>query len=251
VQQQPTKVVGRRVAAFLIDTLLASLIVALLWILFTDRLDASTTTGGGFVIGDTRYGFDSGSGGKRGAWAILSILTYLAIFVVLPGLRGSSPGRALMKIRLVNREGASPGIGRALLRYLVWIVDSFPYFIPNLVGFVLALTTKGNQRLGDMAAGTYTVTAEAAGQPIERIVPALATPGPGPIGYSHVPPPQYVGPSPSALPQYPPPAPPPPPAQQQQQPPPPPSQQPPPPPPPPSQPPPPQPPPPAPPPPAR
>lgn len=207
MQEPATRVVGRRVGAFLIDTVIVWLIVALLWILFTDRLDADTTTGGGFIIGDTRYGFHEDSGGKRGAWAILSILTSLVVFVVLPGLRGTSPGRALTKIRLVNREGGNPGIGRAFLRYVVWIVDAFPYFIPNLVGFILTLTTKANQRLGDMAAGTYTVKAEAAGRPIEQVVPALATPGPGPIGYSHVPPPQYVGPSPSA-----PPAPPPPPA---------------------------------------
>jgi uncharacterized RDD family membrane protein YckC len=220
VREPATRVVGRRVGAFLIDTVIVWLIVVLLWILFTDRLDADTTTGGGFVIGDTRYGFHEDSGGKRGAWAILSILTSLAVFVVLPGLRGTSPGRALTKIRLVNREGANPGIGRAFLRYLLWIVDAFPYFIPNLVGFILALTSKANQRLGDMAAGTYTVRAEAAGQPIERVVPALATPGPGPIGYSHAPPPQYAGPSaqqpppPAAQPPPPPPAaqPPPPPS---------------------------------------
>jgi uncharacterized RDD family membrane protein YckC len=204
VQESATRVVGRRVGAFLIDTVIVWAIVVLLWILFTDRLDADTTTGGGFVIGDTRYGFHEDSGGKRGAWAILSILTSLVVFVVLPGLRGTSPGRALTKIRLVNREGGTPGIGRAFLRYLLWVVDAFPYFIPNLVGFILALTNKANQRVGDMAAGTYTIKAEAAGQPIERVVPALATPGPGPIGYSHVPPPQYVGPSPSAPPPPPP-----------------------------------------------
>jgi uncharacterized RDD family membrane protein YckC len=216
VQDQPTRVVGRRVAAFLIDTVVLWVIVAVLWILFTDRLDADTTTGGGIVIGDTRYGFHEDSGGKRGVWALLSILAGILIFVVLPGLRGTSPGRALTKIRLVGRDGGNPGVGRAFLRYLLWIVDSFPYFAP-LVGFVLILTNKANQRLGDMVAGTYTVRAEAAGQPIERIVPALATPGPGPIGYGYVPPPQQAGPPGGGPPGYQPPppgAPPPPPGAQ-------------------------------------
>ena len=200
MQDQPTNVVGRRVGAFLIDTVVVWLVVALLWILFTDRLDADTTVGGGIVIGDTRYGFHEDSGGKRGAWALLSIIASLVVFVVIPGLRGTSPGRALTGIRLVKSDGGHPGVGRAFVRYLLWIVDAFPYFIPNLLGFILVLTTKGNRRVGDMAAGTYTVRADAAGQPIDRIVPALAQPGPG-LGYAHVPPPQYVGPSPGAQPQ--------------------------------------------------
>lgn len=198
--EQPTNVVGRRVGAFLIDTLVLWLIVALLWILFTDRLDADTTTGGGFVIGDTRYGFHEDSGGKRGAWALLSLLTWFVIFVLVPGLRGTSPGRALTRIRLINRQGGHPGVGRSFLRQIIWIADGFPYFIPNLVGFILTLTTKGNRRLGDMAADTYTVKAEAAGRPIDQIAPGLGQPGPG-VGYSHVPPPQYGGPSPGAPPQ--------------------------------------------------
>lgn len=199
MQEPATRVVGRRVAAYLIDSILTALVASLLWFVFTDRLDADTTFGGGIVVGETRYGFSEDSGGKRAAWLVLSLLQWLAVFVVLPGLRGTSPGRALMKIRLVNREGGSPGIGRAFLRFVIWIVDSLPF--ANLVGFILVLTTKANQRLGDMAAGTYTVKAEAAGRPIEQLVPALAQPGPGPIGYSGpVPPPQYVGPSPSAPP---------------------------------------------------
>ena len=194
MQDQPTSVVGRRVAAFLIDSLVYALVTSLLWFAFADRLDADTTFGGGYVIGETRYGFHEDSGGKRAAWGILSLLAFLVIYVLLPGLRGTSPGRALMKIRLVKRDGGHPGIGRALLRYIIWIADAFPYIIPYLTGLILTLTTKGNQRLGDMAAGTYTVRADAAGQPIDRIVPALASPGPG-FGYSHVPPPQYGAPS--------------------------------------------------------
>jgi uncharacterized RDD family membrane protein YckC len=205
MQEKPTNVVGRRVGAYLIDGLVWWLIFALLWIVLTDRLDADATTGGGIVIGDTRYGFHEDSGGKRGAWLVLGFVAWIALFVVIPGLRGTSPGRALTRIRLVNPEGRPPGVGRSFLRQLLWIADGFPYFIPNLVGFVLALTTKGNRRLGDMVADTYTVKAEAAGRPVG---PALGQPGPG-FGYSHVPPPQYAGPPPGAPPQWQPPPPPP------------------------------------------
>jgi uncharacterized RDD family membrane protein YckC len=185
-------VVGRRVGAYLIDLAIAILITALLWIALTDRLDADTTTGGGFVIGETRYGFHEDSGGKRTAWALLSIATWLATTVVIPGLTGSSPGRALTKIRLVNRQGGKPGVGRAFLRFLLWVVDSLPAF--NLVGFVTALSSKRNQRVGDMVAGTYTVKAEHAGRPIASIVPAPV--GPGPSEHGYVAPPQPAAPPP-------------------------------------------------------
>jgi uncharacterized RDD family membrane protein YckC len=194
--EEPTNVVGQRLAAYLIDMAVAIAATVLIWILFTDRLDADSSTGGGFVIGDTRYGFAEGSDGKRAGWGLLSLAAWLAIFVVIPGLRGTSPGRGLTKIRLVKRDGETAGVGRALLRQVLWAVDSLPFL--GLVGFVTALTTSGNQRVGDMAAGTYTVKAEYAGRPIAEIVPNLV--GPGPIGYGHVPPPQYVGPSPSAPP---------------------------------------------------
>ncbi len=195
MQENPTNVVGRRVLAFLVDTLIVWAVIALLWILFTDRLDADTTTGGGFVIGDTRYGFHEDSSGKRGAWGILSFLVGAVIYGVLPGLRGTSPGRALMKIRVVKRDGQVPGLGRGLLRWLILMIIDL-----SIIGLVVMLVRKDHQRLGDMAAGTYTVKAEDAGKPVE-----LGQPGPGPIGYGYVPPPTYAGPSPSA--------PPPPPAQ--------------------------------------
>src|SRR5439155_168974 len=89
------------------------------------------------VIGNTRHGFTSSS--HRVIWIALSIIAGLVIFVVIPGLRGWSPGKALVGIRLVNAEGSPPGILRAFLRYILWIVDGFPgYVLAPLVGFVTA-----------------------------------------------------------------------------------------------------------------
>jgi uncharacterized RDD family membrane protein YckC len=199
MHEPPTKVAGQRVAAFLIDSLLAFAVMALFWFLLTDRLDADTTTGGGYVIGDTRYGFASGSDGKRGIWAILTILDYLAVFVIMPGLRGFSPGKKLMKIRVVKADGSPPGVGRAFLRWiLLVVVDSFPYFIPYLTGLILMLTTKANQRVGDMAAGTYVLKEEYAGRPVTELAPALSGVVPPAVAAygTPPPPPSPTGPAP-------------------------------------------------------
>jgi uncharacterized RDD family membrane protein YckC len=163
VKPRATKVVGQRVLGFLIDALVFALLWAIAWFALTGRFDKSSSTGGGFVIGDTRYAFDSST--NRAVWFALLVILFLALFVVLPGLRAASPGKALAGIRVVNAAGGPPGIARALVRELVWIADAFPYFVPGLLGFVVALRSRGNRRIGDMTAGTWVVKAGAAGRP--------------------------------------------------------------------------------------
>jgi uncharacterized RDD family membrane protein YckC len=180
VQAHPTKVVGARVGAYLIDSLLLAAITFGLYLLLTDTFPKEGFENG-VVIGDTRHAFVNGSS-NRTIWLLLVIGFTLAIFVIAPGLTGRSPGKAATSIRVVNAEGQPPGIGRAFIRWLLFIiVDNFPYFIPGLTGFIVALNARGNQRVGDMAGGTWVVRAEAAGQPVEQLLqqaaPAAVPPG--------------------------------------------------------------------------
>ncbi len=92
-------------------------------------------------------------------------LLYFALFVILQGGIGASPGKLLVGVRVVTAEGRICGIGRSLGRTLLWAVDGAPWIIP-LVGPVLVLTTPGNRRIGDMAAGTYVVHARDVGRPV-------------------------------------------------------------------------------------
>ena len=81
---------------------------------------------------------------------------------------------------------------KALVRWVLWIVDGFPYFLP-LVGFIVGLTTVGHRRVGDMAAKTFVVRRAAMGSPI--VVPGLTAP-PAPAGYAGAwgaPPPDPTG----------------------------------------------------------
>jgi hypothetical protein len=96
---------------------------------------------------------------------LLSIAFWILDLVVLTGLTGASIGKFVSGVRVVRPDGRVCGIGRAILRWLLWIVDAFPYFAP-LVGFITALSSQGNRRVGDMAAGTYVVRSSAVGQPV-------------------------------------------------------------------------------------
>ncbi len=81
---------------------------------------------------------------------------------MLPGLRGVSPGQGDDGHQARERGGPAAGRLRAFLRYILWIVDGFPYIIPYLTGFIVALNSQRNQRVGDMAAGTFVFDKNAA-----------------------------------------------------------------------------------------
>ncbi|MEA2438968.1 MAG: hypothetical protein QOH76_392 [Thermoleophilaceae bacterium] len=183
---KPTQVVGKRVAAFIIDGLIVFAINAILFLALTEKIPGECIGGGVTINGDCHGWTD---GGKRALWIIVTLTTSLLVYVILPGIKGWSPGKAAMGIRLVNAEGRPPGVLRAFLRYILWIVDAFPYIIPYLTGFITALNSQRNQRVGDMAAGTYVVDKNAVGSlagPPPGGQPAFAQPagqyGPPPAG---------------------------------------------------------------------
>ena len=192
--QSPTNVVGKRVAAYIIDVLINFAITATAWFALTTQISGKCPAGGGGVtIGDNCRGFVVGESGKQTAWYLIVLASSLLIFVILPGIRGVTSGKAMMGIKLVNAEGRPPGVLRAFLRWILWIVDAFPYIIPNLVGFIVALNSERNQRVGDMAAGTFVIAKEAA-----------TVPAPGQIAPAYAPAPQQWGP-PAGAPAYSPP----------------------------------------------
>jgi len=163
--QKPTAVAAQRLVAFLIDTLLICAVIVVLWLLLVDKLPKDQVIGdAGFDIGDKRYAFTEDNSGKQTLWFLLSGLTAFIVSVVLPSFSGSSPGRAVAGIRVVDQQGRPPGFVKSLVRWLLWIVDSFFFWA---VGGILVLANGKNQRLGDMAANTYTVKKELAGQPVQ------------------------------------------------------------------------------------
>jgi len=135
----PTDVLWKRVGAFLIDQ---GLYLGGLWMvsrLVGGWLGATVTVGAG-------------------------VLLFLAMFVVLQGTTGATPGKHLCGLRVVTADGEPCGPGRALVRSLAWIVDGFPYVLP-LTAYAAAFGDHDAQRLGDRAAGTYVIDQKFLGRP--------------------------------------------------------------------------------------
>jgi uncharacterized RDD family membrane protein YckC len=70
-------------------------------------------------------------------------------------LRGISPGKRFVGLRIATLEGGVPNPGALLLRNLFRLIDSAPIFYG--VGLLMAMFNRNGQRLGDLAAGTLLV----------------------------------------------------------------------------------------------
>jgi uncharacterized RDD family membrane protein YckC len=190
----PTAVVGRRVVATLVDGLViagpaTAIAVAELDLQyleeadlqvpagdFCDLLREESTTSLCFTADDRVYFSDNT---PVAGW-LTGLVLSLALLVLLQGIKGTTPGKALMGIRTVGADGRAPGIGKALVRWLLLAVDLFPWCIPGLLGLIVAGTTKGHQRVGDKAASTFVVSKGAFGQPLQ--VPGVTTGAPAYAG---------------------------------------------------------------------
>lgn len=174
--QPPTKVIGRRVGAILIDSLIVFAFNAIVFFLMAQTeedivrglgegdIDLTTSTYFNLDLGDDQYSL---VGSDFTIWLLITSAVGILYWMVLPGLKGWTVGKLITGIRVVKDDGTCPaGVGKNVVRQLLWIADYFPYFIPYLTGFIVALTNDRNKRVGDIVAGTLVVRASAAGQPI-------------------------------------------------------------------------------------
>jgi uncharacterized RDD family membrane protein YckC len=68
--------------------------------------------------------------------------------------RGQSPGKKLIGLRVVMKDGTMPTLGASLLRWLFLLIDIYLF---QCLGLLSILLTKNNQRTGDLAAGTLVI----------------------------------------------------------------------------------------------
>ncbi len=134
--------VGSRVAAALLDTILAYLSLLLLILVGSNVADV---------------------GGAAGGWVIAVFILllfalvwgYFAAFEAWNG--GRTPGKQALGIRVVMDTGQPVTAGAAVVRNLVRLLDCYFPFLPVLPALLMMFLNKSNKRLGDMAAGTIVV----------------------------------------------------------------------------------------------
>jgi uncharacterized membrane protein SpoIIM required for sporulation/uncharacterized RDD family membrane protein YckC len=142
--------VGSRVAAALIDYLLCLA-------LFIAVLVGLAYLGAGRAI--------ARSGTSSEAWAIAIVVLgqffiLWGYYVLWEGLAdGQTPGKRVMRLRVVSDGGYSVSFAGSAIRNLVRILDMQPVFTYG-IGIASIVATKQGKRLGDLAAGTLVVREE-------------------------------------------------------------------------------------------
>jgi len=173
----PTKALWRRIFAYVIDAALGTLIALAVAGALGD-VDTADARRCPDQLPDDRVCIDltSGTGDDddeqillidtsavliaAGAW----LAWVVANNVLLQGTTGATVGKFVTGARVVRPDGGRPGIGKALVRTLLLIIDTISLILP--LGLWVAMFSRGHRRIGDMAAGTYVVKARYAGRPV-------------------------------------------------------------------------------------
>lgn len=143
---------GSRFCALLIDMLL-------MWLIALVLLIVVVLAGAGWSDF-----FRSGGPDVTGNWFTwVSALLILALMLLVFGyftffelvLRGQTPGKRYLKLRVIRDDGTPATPMDIVVRNLVRVVDSLPGFY--LVGGAACILSPTSKRLGDMAAGTIVI----------------------------------------------------------------------------------------------
>ncbi len=99
---------------------------------------------------ETNYGRD----GRVSNKSVSSF--WLLYFTYFESTTGQTPGKQVMKIRVVDETTLQHlDFGMSLVRNILRIIDWLPFFY--LIGFLLIATNQKKQRIGDMAARSIVV----------------------------------------------------------------------------------------------
>jgi len=143
--------IGSRCLAVLIDYLIQGLTIWIGFLLFA--LLVSENAGSGLaphVSASSAYKW-----GVAIAIAVPFLLHwgYFALFEAF--WNGQTPGKRLMKVRVIQQSGRALGLFESMARNLIRIIDMLPIFY--FIGALCVFVSRRQQRLGDMVAGTLVV----------------------------------------------------------------------------------------------
>lgn len=162
----PPAGVGSRFIAVLLDYLLQAVTVVLVSLIIAFIVYSSHSL-------STPSAPAPSSGGAAEKWAITIVIAipfllewaYFALFETF--WRGQTPGKRIMKIRVIQQTGRPITLIESLGRNLIRVIDMLPGFY--VVGLVSMFVTRHQQRLGDLVAGTLVIHEQETEAPLETI----------------------------------------------------------------------------------
>ncbi|MGK6342065.1 RDD family protein [Chryseobacterium sp. DT-3] len=135
--------VGERMLAFIIDLLIKVAYAVIVFYLFFNIFD----------LGYLLAGLDQWS--VMAVYIVLTFPVYIYPVVLESLMEGQTPGKKLMKIRVVKIDGYQASFGDYLIRWVFRLIDTS---VAGVVGLISMIVSKNNQRLGDIASGTAVIS---------------------------------------------------------------------------------------------
>lgn len=129
--------------AFIIDLLIKVAYVVIIFYLFFNIFD----------LGYLLTGLDQWS--VMAVYIVLTFPVYIYPVVLESLMEGQTPGKKLMKIRVVKIDGYQASFGDYLIRWMFRLIDTS--FV-GVIGLISMIVSKNNQRLGDIASGTAVIS---------------------------------------------------------------------------------------------
>ena len=94
-------------------------------------------------------------------WILVSFLVQWCYFTFFEAFwKGQTPGKRILRLRVMSEKGCSAGFMRIALRNLVRVIDFLPF--AYTIGLLSLFLSARNQRLGDIIAGTIVTKEEPA-----------------------------------------------------------------------------------------
>jgi uncharacterized RDD family membrane protein YckC len=86
---------------------------------------------------------------------LVFLVAIFLYFVFLEGFAGGTVGKRLMRLRVIGTDGARAGLGKALLRNILRVIDGLPAV--GILGAILIAGSPDRARFGDRVAGTRVI----------------------------------------------------------------------------------------------
>ncbi len=145
--------IGSRFLAALVDTTLIVLLQVLVNAILLLILSSSVNLGELFSSGKI---FASSASWVIALIGLISFFFFWGYYIFFEMLwNGQSPGKSIVKLRVIRADGTPITLTESLVRNLVRLIDFLPVYYG--VGVIAMFINKQSRRLGDLAAGTLVV----------------------------------------------------------------------------------------------
>ena len=139
---------GARMAAFFLDMVIQAVILILFALLFWGILNGDSLFSNTFSenFGMLGYGF---------FYLLLFFMQWFYFLLFEAFWNGRTPGKRVMKIRVIKKNGEALDFSSLLLRNFMRAVDGFPTL--HIIGGIVCVLDRENRRIGDILAQTLVV----------------------------------------------------------------------------------------------